>query len=90
MQTPLFSLHAATVAAAVAMELLGAMSANISPHHKDGLVLVLWISLSLIHTFLTYSLRRGGVRLSTTKLGGVGVTGVTSSTNSLLKHCGMH
>ena len=54
MQTPLFSLHAATVAAAVAMELLGTMSAYISPHHKDGLVLVLWISLSLIHTFLTY------------------------------------
>ena len=79
MQTPLFSLHAAAaVAATVAMELLGAMSAYISPHHKDGLVLILWISLSLIHTFLTYSLSRGGVRLSTTELGGGGVAGVIS------------
>ena len=74
METPLFSLHAAAVAASVTMELLGTMSAYISPHHKDGLVLILWISLSLMYTFLTHSLRRGGVQLSTTQLGGGGVT----------------
>ena len=61
-----------------AMELLGAMSAYISPQHKDALVLILWISLSLMHTFLIPSLRRGSVQLSTTDLSGGGVTAGTS------------
>ena len=73
-----------------ATELLGATSAYISPHHKDGLVLVLWISLSLIHTFSTYSLGQSGVRLSKTELGGGGVTGVISADNFLLNHYGVH
>ena len=57
-------------------ELPGAETAYISPHHKDGLVLVLWISLSLLHFFLTKFSRRGGTRLSTTELSGVGVSGL--------------
>ena len=68
MQLLLLLLHATS--------LPGAETAYISPHHKDGLVLVLWISLSLLHFFLTYSPRRGGTRLSTTELSGVGVSGL--------------
>ena len=61
-----------------AMELLGAMSAYIRLQHKDALVLILWISLCLMHTFLTCSLRRGGVQLSTKDLSGGGVTAGTT------------
>ena len=42
---------AAAAAATAAMDLLGAMSEHISLHHKDGLVRILWISLSLMHIF---------------------------------------
>ena len=52
------------------------MSAHISLHHKDGLVRILWISLSLMHIFLTKFSRRGGVLLNKTKLSGVGVSGL--------------
>ena len=52
------------------------MSAHISLHHKDGLVRILWISLSLLHFFLTKFSRRGGVLLNKAKLSGVGVSGL--------------
>ena len=72
------------------MDLLGAMSAHISLHHKDGLVRMLWISLSLMHIFLTKFSSRGGVRLNKTKLSGVGVSGVFPAANSQLDHYGVH
>ena len=82
MQLLLLLLHATS--------LPGAETAYISPHHKDGLVLVLWISLSLLHIFLTKFSRRGGVRLSRTVLAGGGVSGVIQADNSQLDHYGVH